>query len=459
MKVFILAGGSGSRLWPLSRGSYPKQFIKFLDFETSLFQETFKRSLMLTSIDEIYVITNIKYKFLVMGEIEELGMNFNENHILVEPESKNTLPAILYGVKEVQKIHDDLVVVFPSDHMIKNSAELVVQIKESISLSENNLVTFGIKAEFPNTGYGYISPGEAKNNGFIVKEFKEKPNFETAKAYLKEGYLWNSGIFMFNTDLFMREVKKHSYEMYNTFINEDDIDKIFSMIGEGISIDYGVMEKSEAVVVVPTDVGWNDLGSFDSFYDVFPKDKNENIHKQDNIIIESNNNFIDSETGKAIAVIGVNDLIVVDKRDALLICKKEHSQQVKEVVEILKSRHDLRTEYHVNDYRPWGNYKILEEASGKFKIKKLTILQGKKLSYQLHHHRNEHWIVVSGMAKVTIDDEVKFVRAGDSIFIRAGQKHRLENPGSIPLKIIEVQIGEYLEEDDILRFDDIYGRK
>lgn len=458
MKTIILAGGSGTRLWPLSRERYPKQFIKLNHDKSSLFQETFERSVMLSKLDDVYVVTNSKYKFLVMGEIEELGYNYNEENIIVEPEPKNTLPAIYAGVHEISKKGNDIIVVFPSDHMISNNSEFIDKINDSVALTENSIITFGIKPDSPNIGYGYIAPGKIKLNGYEALEFKEKPDYQTAVKYINRGYCWNSGIFMFNSEIFINETRLHSKNIYQAFNSTNNINEAFAKIKDKISIDYGIMEKSKNIAVVPVDIGWNDLGSFDSIYEASDKDSNNNIMNDETIAIDSHNNYIYSEKGKLITAIGVDNLIVVDNRDALLICKKDQSQKVKEIVDVIKSRNDIRTEYHVQDYRPWGSYKILEEDKNSFKIKHINVSAGRKLSYQMHRHRSEHWIVLKGTAIVTIDDIVKVVASGESIFIKPGQKHRLENSENTHLEIIEVQMGDYLEEDDIVRFEDDYDR-
>ena len=455
MKAIILAGGSGTRLWPLSRNYYPKQFLKLKNMDKSIFQLTFVRCVKLAGLSEIYIVTNNNYKFLVLGQIEELGYKIEEERILVEPLGKNTLPAIYYGVEEIKKQGEDIVVVLPSDHLIYEEDKFIQAIKNGEQLAGKYIITYGIRPNKPHTGYGYIKPATPLEIGYKVDEFKEKPNYQTALDYLEKGYLWNSGMFMFRTDIFEKEVKEYNQEVYESF-KLSDIKEVFAST-PNISIDYGIMEKSKRVAVIPLDMKWSDLGSFDTFYDEFNRDENGNVTFNEDILIDSFNNLLYTDKDKTVALIGVEDLIVVDEKDALLICKKDQSQKVKDVVNKLKDNDDSRVDMHLTTYRPWGSFTILEEGLF-YKIKRITVLPGKKLSLQLHHHRSEHWVIVKGTAKVTVGDNETFVRSGESTFVKSGYKHRLENPGKVLLEVIEVQLGEYLEEDDIVRLEDDFGR-
>ncbi|MEZ5335098.1 MAG: mannose-1-phosphate guanylyltransferase/mannose-6-phosphate isomerase [Methanolobus sp.] len=454
MKSIILAGGSGTRLWPLSREENPKQFLKLKD--KSLFQDTFLRCLEISESDEIFVVTNKEQRFFVSGQIEELGYEILPENLLIEPVGKNTLPAIAYGMKAIEKrFGKSSVAVFSSDHILDIEAMKIINSAEG--LAAENLVTFGIAPTHPNTGYGYIKPSEPLGVGYRVAEFREKPDAETASKYIEDGCLWNSGMFLLNTELFFAELKKYSPEIYDSFRISDDIDTIYSKV-PSTSVDYGIMEHSDKVAVVKLDTKWSDLGDFSAIYEEFSKNGDDNyVDNFDPAFIDSRRNFVHSKAGKIVSLIDVNDMIVVDTPDALLVCPKESSQKVKEVVNKLRDQDDERAKLGQTVYRPWGSYTVLEKCCNHV-IKNIIVLPGKKLSLQLHYHRSEHWVVVKGMADVQIDERKFFVRPGESTFIRAGEKHRLSNPSKVPLEIIEVQLGEYVDEGDIVRFDDDFGR-
>ncbi len=448
MKTVILAGGKGTRLWPLSREEFPKQFLKIFN-DKSLLQETLERALLFSKPDEVYIVTNEKYRFMVIQHIRELNVDIPDDNVILEPLAKNTLPAIFYGVKTIlENSGNDIVAVLPSDHLIKVNDSYIEAFKVARELAEEYLVTFGIKPNKPHTGYGYIKPGKPLKGGFKVEKFVEKPDYETAKRYVEEGYLWNSGMFMFSMDIFMEECAKHAPEIVLAF--EEDVKTAYKKSPE-ISIDYGLMEKTDRAAVVPLDVFWSDVGSFDAIYEIMEKDKNENAVKGEVISIDSRNNLIIGES--LIATIGIENAIIVDSGDAILVCSREESQKVRDVVKLLKKRGDKRAEVHRTIYRPWGSFTILEEGQF-YKIIKIKVLPKRGLGLRMHYHRSEHWVVVRGTAKVEVDGKEFLLRTGESTFVPAGVKYRLENPGILPLEIIEVQIGEYLGEDDIVRFEE-----
>ncbi|MBZ4687983.1 MAG: mannose-phosphate guanylyltransferase [Clostridiales bacterium] len=452
----ILCGGNGTRLWPISRKFFPKQFCKFFDNQ-SLFQKTVIRNRLFCK--KQFIVSNEEQYFLALDQLEEL--NENNCRFMLEPVGRNTAPAIALACLDLEP--EDIVLVTPSDHLIKNESDYEKVLNEAKELAEEGyLVTFGIKPEYPETGFGYI---EADGNN--VKSFKEKPDFETAKKYLDKGnFYWNSGMFVFKVGVFLEELQKHSPEMYDNsklaYQNAKKDNPLRIKLDDMLaipkdSIDYAVMEKSERIKVVPAAIGWSDLGSFESLYKELPKDGLGNISSEKNINLNSKNNFVYS-SNRTIATIDIEDLIVVDTQDVLLLSKKGSSQKVKEIVKDLENKNSDLHKVHVTAHRPWGTYTVLEEGD-RYKIKKILVKPGAKLSLQKHYHRNEHWVVVSGTAKITIGENETILRPNESTYIPMGQVHRLENPGKIDLIIIEAQVGDYLGEDDIVRIVDDYKRE
>ncbi|MCX6682912.1 MAG: mannose-1-phosphate guanylyltransferase/mannose-6-phosphate isomerase [Methanoregula sp.] len=447
MKSVILAGGVGTRLWPLSREYYPKQFMQ-LDGK-SLFQTTYERALKISRPDDIIIVTNEIHQYLARNQIEELGYLLPEQNLLKEPAGRNTLPAITWAMARLKAIEDPATaVIFPSDHLLDDDA--ISPIVNAEPLAADYLVTFGVTPTLAHTGYGYIKPGRRLAIGSIAEAFVEKPDQTTAEEYVKAGYLWNSGIFLLSTTVFFDELRQYCPDLEAAFQSGDpDYASL-----DPISIDYGLLERSRRVAVVPLNVPWSDLGTFRALCDTQERDADGNAGTAE--YLNARNNFVHAR-GKHVGLIGVHDLIVVDTADALLVCDSRHAEMVKELVNRYNTRADPVTRYHRQVHRPWGSYTILE-LSRFYKIKRVTVKPGQQLSLQLHHHRSEHWVVVSGTAQIELDGETRFLRQGESSFVGSGVRHRLRNPGIIPLEVIEVQLGEYLEEDDIVRFDDDYGR-
>ena len=472
----IMAGGSGSRLWPLSRKLMPKQFLKVASDHTMI-QETVLRLKGLDTQAPL-CICNEEHRFVVaeqMREIDALGQ------IILEPVGRNTAPAIaLAALSLIEQGDDAIMLVLAADHIIENQAEFQKVIKESVLLAESGkLVTFGIVPSHAETGYGYIKAGErgdylgesgeleATSAGFMVNSFVEKPDLETAEAYLASGeYYWNSGMFMFKASRYIDELKKHRPDILaacqqaltNTTADLDFIrvDKEAFAACPDDSIDYAVMEKTDSAVVVPLDANWNDIGSFSAIWDISEKNEDGNVHQGDVLSHDSSNNLIVSEQ-KLIATVGLENCIVIETKDAVLVANKNSVQDVKKIVEKIKALGRTEADIHRQVYRPWGHYDSIDFGK-RDQVKRITVKPGEKLSIQMHHHRAEHWIVVAGTAKVTNGDKTFLLTENQSTYIPAGVIHALENPGVLSLELIEVQSGSYLGEDDIVRFEDRYGR-
>ncbi|TNF54609.1 mannose-1-phosphate guanylyltransferase/mannose-6-phosphate isomerase [bacterium] len=466
----IIAGGSGTRFWPLSRQETPKQLLNIGSKHHTLIQATVARLEPIIPFDHTYIVTNSnQMESINLQLLSMTGFSWDKQFI-VEPEAKNTAPAIGLAAVYLKQLNPDaIMVVLPSDHLIKNSKRFQRAVLLCAEAAEQGaLVTMGITPDKPETGYGYIQCGKQVKRGvYHVKEFKEKPDKVTAERYLrKSGYYWNSGMFIWKAGTILHAMKEYMPKLsaglervekaFNTEKAKTTTKSVFSTIKPD-SIDYGILEKAEEVVVVPANIGWSDVGSWNSLDQVLPVDTNNNV-KKGNFISVDNQNSILYSGDRLVAAVGLDNMIVVDTPDATLICPRDKAQEVRKIVDILKKRGAKEYAMHITAYRPWGSYTVLEMGD-RFKIKKIEVKPGAKLSHQMHHHRSEHWIVVAGTARVTNGDKVYDVHPNESTYIPMSTKHRLENPGKISLQIIEVQNGDYLEEDDIIRFDDAYQRK
>jgi mannose-1-phosphate guanylyltransferase/mannose-6-phosphate isomerase len=451
LKAVILAGGKGTRLWPLSRERFSKQFIKLIS-DKSLLELTYERILDLVQPQDIITITNKEYFYFVKNITDKFSKDMSKN-IILEPIGRNTAPAIAlacnYILERLNADTDEEVFVFPSDHLIEPKEKFIEYMKNGLSaVRDGYIVTFGIKPTKPETGYGYIKAGENLGKYTKVERFVEKPSLETAEKYLKEGlYYWNSGIFAFKISTILEEFKKHAPEIYIYLSKsyKEIIENFNSM--PNISIDYAIMEKTDKVALVPMELIWSDLGSWDSFYEVREKDEYGNVVLGDVYTLDTKNSLIFSNK-RLVSVIGIEDAIIIETDDAILISKRGKGQEVKKLLERLEEEKRNEIIFHTEVYRPWGMYKILEKNKD-YIIRKLTINKGASLTYHLHRNRSEHWTVIKGNAEVIIDDRKYFVYEGESIFVQKGKKHQLINAGDTPLEIIEIQSGDILADEDI----------
>lgn len=466
LQPIIMAGGNGSRLWPLSREQYPKQFLNLCG-NHSLLQQTILRLERLNCQNPI-LTCNEEHRFLVAEQLRQI--DYQSCPILLEPFGRNTAPAItLSALQASANGKDPILLVLAADHLIHETDHFYQSIQMAERLASNNkLVTFGIKPTHPETGYGYILQGEQlEAHAYVVGQFIEKPDIKTANQFIVENtYFWNSGIFMFKASCFLQEIEAFSPDIYTACKAafekiRDDMDflRIDANAFERCpndSIDYAVMEKTSHAVVVELNAGWNDIGSWSSVWDIGEKDKHGNVIQGDVLHYNTTNCLIRAEN-RLITTIGLNEITIIETADAILVAKKDDAQAVKQLVSQLKETN--RAEYinHREVYRPWGMFDSIDDGH-RYQVKRITVNPGKKLSVQIHHHRAEHWIVVRGTAKVTNGDKTYLVSENESTYIPIGQVHSLENPGKIPLELIEIQTGSYLGEDDIVRLEDRYGR-
>lgn len=463
----IMAGGSGSRLWPLSRQLNPKQFLPMVDQNQSMLQATIER-LQGLDAQAPRLICNEQHRFLAAEQLRQIGLE--QANILLEPMGRNTAPAIaLAALQAIEEGQDPLLLVLAADHLIQDVPAFHASIEAAMVLATaGKLVTFGIVPAYPETGYGYIQKGEVLGSeGFKVNRFVEKPDLSTAQHYVASGdYFWNSGMFMFRASRYLAELEAFQPDILKVCrqaLAGAEQDLHFTRIDANAfiecpddSIDYAVMEKTADAAMVPLDAGWSDIGSWSALWDVSEKDSNGNVLKGDVLQHGTRHSYVHAEH-RLVTTVGVEDLVIVETKDAVLVAHKSHVQDVKKIVEQLKQ--DQRHEHanHREVYRPWGVYDSIDSGH-RYQVKRITVKPGAKLSVQMHHHRAEHWIVVSGTASVTNGDKTYLVTENQSTYIPIGQVHALENPGVIPLELIEVQSGTYLGEDDIVRFEDKYGR-
>ena len=465
----VLAGGSGTRLWPFSRQMFPKQLMS-LHGNSSMLKTTIQRLEPIVHAEDTWVITGAD---LATGAAFRELQDYN---YMVEPTGRNTAPAIgAMAAYLADFATDPVMLILPADHVITEVPAFHKAIASAVKAAEEgHLVTFGITPTLPETGYGYIKAGtKTAGEAHKVEKFVEKPNLQTAESYLKDGgYYWNSGMFVAKASVMLKEIEKHAPEL---FAGLETIRATWKSNGDwraaimgnfkdlpSDSIDYAIMEKSDNVVLIPCNIGWSDVGSWNAVYDLADKDANGNaLQEATSVTVDTRNTLIMAQGGSSqriIATIGVEDLCIVDTPDALLIAHRDQAQKVKNVVDELKVRGGEAHIIHRTAHRPWGSYTVLEDTGLGYKIKRITVVPGGRLSLQSHQHRSEHWVVVSGTATVTNGDKVLTLLPGQSTYIPLGDKHRLENQGKIPVQIVEVQVGEYLGEDDIVRYDDVYGR-